>query len=780
MSSDTLPLIPKADAGFRDPQVLWPAEPDYFIGRRWASNAMPYQGFLPVNRESIYQCELFKPLNYTVQTIPIFSPTSGTWMVENTIVEKWKDLEALLQCCKTVLEERFVTHKNIDYVSFPLPWRYGYHRSKRSRQAMARASMRSRDAFIIMAAEISYLLALTSGSPTNIDAENQFHSWSAELTKRVGGNWVDLIRSSWMVQRDVGFWEGDECQALRVGLFIDARTCNFTHFLHAYHWWNVPLWIDWGPLEAPYKARDVRLSSHYCIRLPPHRIQTRVSHPPPSEMQTCAPETGVQEDNSIDGKPVEVMTMSDSNSTTSTDIDSTGRVVCPVTVSSDSNVELVDDHEEGEICEPSEGPAPAVKDRTVKEWEMVHGRMYGTHKNDLIPKPLSVCTLDETLRFRFGVILVPSLSPSPAQPSITSEERRKFSELRKNAGCSILPSDPMLEAPMMLQIFDGLQWLISLAREGGGNAISPSQMPVQCWDLNQKASHYLSRRTKPDFMVSVVRWRQEDRCGYEMVPAAGESRSYRLIVYRATDVLHCLRLREAVCLDDFVEELCRYGVRFSTCVEGNMVRLRQKRFQDAIPYRPVGFQPDLSDYAYYVRKRRALLEDPAVARAALMHGGLIWRIAMEHIPDPDFILSGSGQDTSRYRVCHRIQGVGKPDFDIWEETLSEDQIDLLCGVYRVYRSAEGSPKFTQDLSWFPRRCSFRNSGLDLGHWSPDAENWYQRRIQMYLTGDPKGCCLNQSEWKNAIRLWRNTSRTFKGIEIVSRAFVHRHLLQHAE
>ncbi len=196
----------------------------------------------------------------------------------------------------------------------------------------------------------------------------------------------------------------------------------------------------------------------------------------------------------------------------------------------------------------------------------------------------------------------------------------------------------------MLQIFDGLQWLISLAREGGGNAISPSQMPAQCWDLNQKASHYLSRRTKPDFMVSVVRWRQEDRCGYEMVPAAGESRSYRLIVYRATDVLHCLRLREAVCLDDFVEELCRYGVRFSMCVEGNMVRLRQKRFQDAIPYRPVGFQPDLSDYAYYVRKRRALLEDPAVARAALMHGGLIWRIAMEHIPDPDFILSGSGQD----------------------------------------------------------------------------------------------------------------------------------------
>ncbi len=145
-----------------------------------------------------------------------------------------------------------------------------------------------------------------------------------------------------------------------------------------------------------------------------------------------APETEVQEDNRIDGKPVEVITMS--NSIISADIDSTGCVVCPVTVSSDSNVELVDDHEEGEICEPSEGPAPAVKDRTVKEWEMVHGRMYGTHKNDLIPKSLSVCTLDETLRFRFGVILVPPLSPSPAQPSITSEERRNFQNCERMRG----------------------------------------------------------------------------------------------------------------------------------------------------------------------------------------------------------------------------------------------------------------------------------------------------------------------------------------------------------
>lgn len=74
---------------------------------------MPYQGFLPVDRESIYQCELLASLSYTMQTILISISTSGTWAVDKAVVEKWKDLEALLQCFRTVLEECFVSHRNV-------------------------------------------------------------------------------------------------------------------------------------------------------------------------------------------------------------------------------------------------------------------------------------------------------------------------------------------------------------------------------------------------------------------------------------------------------------------------------------------------------------------------------------------------------------------------------------------------------------------------------------------------------------------------------------------
>ncbi len=147
--------------------------------------------------------------------------------------------------------------------------------------------------------------------------------------------------------------------------------------------------------------------------------------------------------------------------------------------------------------------------------------------------------------------------------------------------------------------------------------------------------------------------------------------------------------------------------------------------QDAIPYRPVGFKLDLSDFAYYVRKRHALLKDLAVARAALMQGGLVWHIAMEHVSDPEFILSRPGNDMSSNGKCHHLQAKSNTSYHMWAEGLSKKQIDLICEVYRAYCSVLCLSAFTQDLSWFPRECSFRNLGLDLRHWSTDMEDWYQ-------------------------------------------------------
>ncbi|KAK0456931.1 hypothetical protein EV421DRAFT_1729455 [Armillaria borealis] len=97
---------------------------------------------------------------------------------------------------------------------------------------------------------------------------------------------------------------------------------------------------------------------------------------------------------------------------------------------------------------------------------------------------------------------------------MTSVKRIKLNQLGKDTGCAVLLPDPMLHLskPLLLRLFEGLQWLSSLAQqENAGKAIPPSQIPAQYWDLNQESPHYLSRRTNPEFMVHAIHWCYKDK-----------------------------------------------------------------------------------------------------------------------------------------------------------------------------------------------------------------------------------------------------------------------------
>ncbi len=187
-NSDTIPPVPHLTTPFQDPDVKWPADPESYIGRHWASNSMPYQGFLPVWRADIFECDLFQCLNHTSTSLQVHSSGQGLWSLGAKVVDSWRNLEALLARLRQVLEVQ-AGHQNIDHSHFPFPWRYGYHHAKTSRKAMVYSAVRSRDTFILMAAEILYFLALVSDSVEG----SQFQNWSAILMREVGGKWVDMI-----------------------------------------------------------------------------------------------------------------------------------------------------------------------------------------------------------------------------------------------------------------------------------------------------------------------------------------------------------------------------------------------------------------------------------------------------------------------------------------------------------------------------------------------------------------------------------------------------------
>ncbi len=130
------------------------------------------------------------------------------------------------------------------------------------------------------------------------------------------------------------------------------------------------------------------------------------------------------------------------------------------------------------------------------------------------------------------------------------------------------------------------------------------------------------------------------------------------------------------------------------------------------------------------------------------------------------MLSGPGEHVFEEGISHFLQSKSsqKDCTCIWAEELQEDQIDIICGTYKVYNHSSRCISMTQDVSWFPKGASFKNSGLDVGFWSADAEHWYLRRVEMYHNGSAQGRCQNQMEWRRSIRLWNAATKTSQGLE----------------
>ncbi|KAK0429752.1 hypothetical protein EV421DRAFT_1914109 [Armillaria borealis] len=181
------------------------------------------------------------------------------------------------------------------------------------------------------------------------------------------------------------------------------------------------------------------------------------------------------------------------------------------------------------------------------------------------------------------------------------------------------------------------------------------------------------------------------------------------------------------------------------------------RATERIPYRAKGFQLGIDDYMGYVGRRKPLPRSNEVLRAALKHGGPSSIVG-------DFYRTEDGDE-------------------LWDEMLTDDQMIVICGVYKIERvedvgrsriGGDSRGRLTEHASWFPKDASWRGSGLDGGFWSPDAESWYQCQVAKYLGGEFK--CENQTEWKKSLKLWQEAPKATDTLEKLSRRFFERHVL----
>jgi hypothetical protein len=158
------------------------------------------------------------------------------------------------------------------------------------------------------------------------------------------------------------------------------------------------------------------------------------------------------------------------------------------------------------------------------------------------------------------------------------------------------------------------------------------------------------------------------------------------MLHDAATVLECYRQFKT--LADIINFLFSNGRPFHTFLPQNCIPPAPPvHVQDSptLGYYPKNYKPSLCEYHYYKQLCQEFCMLPR-ARAALNRGAIIWRLALESIGAPanEIVSDGPSQQAHTYGTS--IQDAKSSDVMMWDDELTEAEMDLMCGVYKVFTS----------------------------------------------------------------------------------------------
>ncbi|KAG1729430.1 hypothetical protein EDB19DRAFT_1583022, partial [Suillus lakei] len=168
------------------------------------------------------------------------------------------------------------------------------------------------------------------------------------------------------------------------------------------------------------------------------------------------------------------------------------------------------------------------------------------------------------------------------------------------------------------------------------------------------------------------------------------------------------------------------------------------------------FKAIYTDYIVYEQHRHEFMNQPH-ARATLLHGGLVWRLAMHSfdIGDLPSILEGISWEAITFGLMLPIN-----DQTYFNNELSEEEVDFMCGTYYLYNSD------TMDkVSWWPRPQAWAASGLNVGFWSTRCEEWFQKHLDNIQEGVSRirNTRINDNNGPMTTMWWRHSLKFNAGI-----------------
>ena len=208
------------------------------------------------------------------------------------------------------------------------------------------------------------------------------------------------------------------------------------------------------------------------------------------------------------------------------------------------------------------------------------------------------------------------------------------------------------------------------------------------WDLSSTHTHSL-RHESLNGLGDIEKWLLGEDTIFliRTTSHAVNSMEWKLAIRNPASALQCIRWLSSLSINEVLRLLVRRGIPFNTFLpspaliaQGSSSKstLRGRAPASLGITRPCGYRFDAADYVAYEAVRDNFLRRP-YARAALQKGGIIWQLVVEFL-DPGVVCVGPSDDVLDLSIKHRSPS-GQ---DYCDDDLTEEELDILCGVYKVY------------------------------------------------------------------------------------------------
>src|SRR5271154_548212 len=498
---------------------------------------------------------------------------------------------------------------------FPLPSDYGYLKSHKTKQEAQKSIINSRDAFLPLIAACSFGIFI---GLSHFEWDSPKPPWVVRLLEtEVSPAYVEYIRTSVVGDFSVP----------RVGVLIDPFTWNWTHLIRRMADSKVPMWIAWGHRWS-VPPHDKPLLQNYCALR--------------SQVQSAA---------------------------------STG---------------LLGGLEPGRMAAP-EPPEPQRGSRDL---------FWALDSNETSDHDTMDQYCDESANF----ILPPDPNQIPTLPPLDPIFQDNSNQVEVGSFQNVIVSDKLedifwdwygLSIGSHSGPVDDNQWNKTLKVLGSTSTYFPSHLrtsiiafvnymtqpgtslpPPSC-DISHPEGHMIISQSN----INIIPFILNGKVAYHIVGKSNEPADnnfgWRLIVHSPVVALRCARVRWGPCICCVANKLVIRGIAYNTISPKDHRYLSQNHLPYKLGVRKANFRPNSSDYVEYELMRDTFLREPH-ARAALLMGGIVWRLAIEVLGPvpatngPSFHSHGLDAESSYGSVV--------------DDMLSDDEVNLICGVYKILTS----------------------------------------------------------------------------------------------